>query len=87
MQKVYFSRLMRVYVGLIMLAACTFSRLLASTRFGTFLQVSALALQAASQSTIINEQLLYTPLVISGNDKIKQPTQLALTKRNTLFAL
>jgi hypothetical protein len=48
------------------------------------------AIQAASQSTFINEQ--YTPLVISWNDKYKQLTllsqrKLALTVRITLFAL
>jgi hypothetical protein len=54
-----------------------------------FLTLSAI--QAASQSTFINAQLLYTPL-ISGNDKNKQITllsqrKLALTARNTLFAV
>jgi hypothetical protein len=47
-QKVYFSRLMRVYVGLIMLAACTYSNqgFLASYwsgGFGRFLRLSGLA--------------------------------------------
>ncbi len=41
------------------------------------------------QCTFINAQLQYTPLVISGNDKQKQVCQckLALTSRNTLFAI
>jgi hypothetical protein len=44
MQKVYLSRLMRVYVGLVMLAACPgFLGSYWSARFGTFSQESALA--------------------------------------------
>jgi hypothetical protein len=46
MQKVYFSRLMGVYVGLIMLTGVLSPGFLAfywSAGFGTFLQVSALA--------------------------------------------
>jgi hypothetical protein len=62
-QKVYFSRLVRVCVGLTMLAASYWP-----AGFGRFLQVSALsshwladcanfrAIQAASQSTFVNEQ-------------------------------
>jgi hypothetical protein len=49
------------------------------------------AMQAASQSTFINAQL-YTPLVISGNNKNKQLTllsqcKLAITGRNMLMVL
>jgi hypothetical protein len=49
------------------------------------------AIQAASQSNFINTQLYYTS-VTSRNDKNKQLTllsqrKLALTARNTLFAI
>jgi hypothetical protein len=62
MQKVYFSWLMRVCIGL------------------------------SNQSTFINEQLQYTPLVISRNDKNKQLTvlsqrKLELTAIHKVFAL
>jgi hypothetical protein len=44
------------------------------------------------QSTLINTQLLNTPLVVRRNDKNEQPTllsqrKLALTAINTLFAI
>ncbi len=96
-QKVYVLRFMLVYVGIIMLAACTWSR------FPCFLLVSWVwdissdtaptalsAIQASSQSTFINEQL-YNPLVVSRKDK-KQLTvlsqrKLTLTAINKLFVL
>jgi hypothetical protein len=48
------------------------------------------AIQAASQSTFINDN--YAPLVISWHEKNRQPTflnqgKLALTTKNTRYAL
>ncbi len=87
-QKVYFSRLIRVYVGLLLSRfPCFF------WWFGTFLQLSALASPCSANYKQYKQQanpLLslhnYAPLVIKGNDK-KEAAKLALTAKNTLFAL
>ena len=65
-QKVYFSQLMRVYVGLIMLSACPgFLASYWSAGFGTFLQVSALAshwLEGSVSVTLLRRKTTNTAL-------------------------
>jgi hypothetical protein len=97
-QKVYFSRLMQVYVGFLMLAAC-FLASYWSAGFETFLlPIGWRTVRIVRQrrrkmantapttlSAILLSMYNYTPLVISGTDKNKQLTllsKLALTGRN-----
>ncbi len=109
MQKVYFSQLMRDYIGLIMLAACTKSRFLCSLLVSRVwdtpwviglcfplaegLQIlrqrQPLLVQCKQQASPLLLMNIYTPLMISRNDKNKQLTllsqlKLALTAINTL---
>jgi hypothetical protein len=85
-QKMYFPRLIRVCVGVIMLVACTYSRFpcfLLISRVGPFFQVSALDyhwLEDCANFTPLSvhynpgsqSTFINTLLVISGNEKNKQ---------------